>query len=397
MRIAVHDYAGHPFEFDLSRALAARGHTVRHFYFAGDHGPKGDTQRLPTDPPDFSIEPVPIAVEYSKDRFGRRLVGDLLYGRAASHRIGRFAPDLVISANTPLEAQVSIQRSAQARQAKFVFWLQDYYSVAIRRLLGHRWYGAGRTIAARYERLEARLLRRSEGVVLISDDFRRYLPAEVLASDRVCTIPNWGPLAALPQRPKRNPWSLRHGLADRFAFLYTGTLALKHNPDLLRDLAEHVTPDAEALVCLVSSGVGMERLKAAQDAAPLDNLLLLPPQPMPAFPDVLGAADVLVAVLEEEAGEFSVPSKVLSYLCAGRPILLAAPEGNLATRIVREAGAGLCVPPGDMAALRAAAMTLRGDPALRQRCGAAGRAYAERHFRVDDIVARFEAFFAGIG
>ncbi|MBK1658098.1 glycosyltransferase family 4 protein [Paracraurococcus ruber] len=394
MRIAVHDYAGHPFEFDLSRALAARGHTVRHFWFGGDQGPKGDTERRPEDPAGFSVVPVQISMAYSKDRFLRRVLGDVLYGRAAARMIAAFEPDLVISANTPLEAQGAIQAAARARRAPFVFWLQDYYSVAIRRLLGHRWRGAGKVVAARYERMEASLLRRSEGVVLISDDFRRYLPSSVAGSDRVCTIPNWAPLSALPLRPKDNAWARRHGFAGHFAFLYTGTLALKHNPALLAGLAARMATDRAVKVGVVSSGVGFERLRAA--APSLDNMAFLPPQPMPDFPDVLASADVLVAVLEEDAGEFSVPSKVLSYLCAGRPILLAAPRGNLATRIVEEAGAGLCVAPGDAAGFEAAAVRLREDAALRQRCGAAGRAYAEAHFDIGRIVQRFESFFATI-
>ena len=55
MRIALHDFAGHPFQFQLSRALAARGHSVNHFFFAGDTGPKGRTTRLATDPATFAI------------------------------------------------------------------------------------------------------------------------------------------------------------------------------------------------------------------------------------------------------------------------------------------------------------------------------------------------------
>ena len=82
-------------------------------------------------------------------------------------------------------------------------------------------------------------------------------------------------------------------------------------------------------------------------AEPKPNLVFLPLQPMDVFPDVLGAADVLVALLENDAGPFSVPSKVLSYLCAGRPILLSAPPSNLSVRLVEKAAAGLCVPAGN--------------------------------------------------
>jgi colanic acid biosynthesis glycosyl transferase WcaI len=46
MRILVNDYAGHPFELQLSRALARRGHTVPHTYFAAFQTPKGSVNGL---------------------------------------------------------------------------------------------------------------------------------------------------------------------------------------------------------------------------------------------------------------------------------------------------------------------------------------------------------------
>jgi len=32
LKIVVHDYSGHPFQVELSRELARRGHTVHHCY-----------------------------------------------------------------------------------------------------------------------------------------------------------------------------------------------------------------------------------------------------------------------------------------------------------------------------------------------------------------------------
>ena len=114
---------------------------------------------------------------------------------------------------------------------------------------------------------------------------------------------------------------------------------------------------------------------------------------MDVFPDVLGAADVLVALLENDAGPFSVPSKVLSYLCGGRPILLSAPPSNLSVRLVDEAAAGLCIPAGDGQAFVAAADRLRSEQHTSARFGAAGRAYAENAFSISRVADRFEATF----
>jgi hypothetical protein len=69
-------------------------------------------------------------------------------------------------------------------------------------------------------------------------------------------------------------------------------------------------------------------------------------QPYGQLAEVLATADVLVALLESSAGIFSVPSKVLAYLCAARPLLASMPKENLAARTIERAGAGSHEPWG---------------------------------------------------
>lgn len=394
LRIALHDYCGHPFQFALSRELARRGHEVRHFFFAEDMGPKGDVRRLHDDPDCFSIEPISIGRAYSKQNLIRRREADILYGHLASRQIAAFAPDVTISGNTPLEAQAAILKGVRGAEGAFLFWMQDFYSLAATKILSRKLPVVGHAIGAYYRHLEASMLRRSDGIVLVSDDFKPALRRFGVADDAIDVIPNWGALDTLPLRTKDNPWAERHGLRDKFVFLYSGTLALKHNPDLLWALAERFENDPAVVIAVAASGVSYDALKARNDAAPKPNLMFLPLQPMEVFPDVLGAADVLVALLEADAGPFSVPSKVLSYFCGGRPILLSAPTSNLSVRLVENAGAGLCVAAGDRQAFVAAASRLRIQPQTCTGLGAAGRAYAESAFDISRVADRFEAAFA---
>jgi glycosyltransferase involved in cell wall biosynthesis len=87
-----------------------------------------------------------------------------------------------------------------------------------------------------------------------------------------------------------------------------------------------------------------------------------------------------------------VPSKILSYLCAGRPVLAAMTPTNTAARILdQRAHAGLVVGPDDDHAFGAAALRLAKDPVLREELGRNGRAYAEAHFSTDQVLDRFLA------
>ena len=170
---------------------------------------------------------------------------------------------------------------------------------------------------------------------------------------------------------------------------------MKHNPELLVRLARRFRDDPDVRLVVVSEGLGAEWLRERKAEEDLDNLRILGFQPFERFPDVLASADVLVALLEPDAGVFSVPSKVLSYLCAARPVLLAVPPENLAARIVTEHEAGFVTPPDDAGGFVAAAETLLTDAALRETLGRNARAYAERTFAIERIADAFERVLRG--
>ncbi len=394
MRLVVHDYSGHPFQVQLSRALAARGHEVHHIHAAFFQTPKGPLARRPDDPAGFHPVALDIGRPFAKYSFVRRVRQEIAYGRLVAAEVARIGPHAVISSNMPLDPQAILARACRARGVRFVFWLQDLYSVAIDRVMRRRWPLVGAAIGARYIALERRLLREADAIVAISDDFRPMLERWGVARGRIAVIENWAPLPDMPCRPRRNAWSAAYGLDDRLVFLYAGTLGLKHDPSLLLALARALADRPEARVVVASEGKGADWLAAHRTELAADNLVLLPFQPFDVLPDMLAAADVLAAILEPEAGAFSVPSKVLSYLCAARPILAAMPAENLAARTIALAGAGAVVAPGDAAGFAAAARSLADDGARRARCGDAARAWAESHFDINRIADRFEAVLA---
>jgi colanic acid biosynthesis glycosyl transferase WcaI len=260
-------------------------------------------------------------------------------------------------------------------------------SIAARRVLGRRSRLVGAAAERAVAELERRLLRSSDAVVVISEDFLPQLRRWRVDASRAVVIENWAPLEELPALPRDNAWAHEHGLEGRTVFLYSGTLGFKHDPSLILELARWASRK-DALVLVVSEGPGADWL--AEQALPGDALRLLPYQPYEQFPEVLASADVLVAVLEPDAGAFSVPSKVLTYLCAGRPVLGALPADNLAARAVARSGGGIVVPPGDTRGLVAAAEELLADPGRRAELGRAARSYAETNFDPDGIADRFE-------
>lgn len=390
MRILVHDFAGHPFTVQLSRELAQRGHAVLHLYSSVNKTPKGALAPQADDPPGLEIRPLAAGPDYRRNSFVRRWRDERAHGALLAGAIREWRPEVAIIGNTPLDALARALPALKEVGARFVFWVQDLLSIASHKILRARLPIAGELIGRFHIALEKRFARTADALVLITDDFAPILRGWGVRSERLHVIENWGPLGEITPRPRRNAWAERHGLLDRRIFLYTGSMGLKHDPGLLVALARHLKGRTDTAVVVISEGRGADFLAARKKDEGLDALRVLPFQPYGEMPDVLATGDVMLAVLGADAGVFSVPSKVLSYLCAGRPVLGAMPAENLAARIVREHGLGVVVAPDDERGFLAAADRLLGDQAERARLAANAASYAASRFEMGRIGDEFE-------
>jgi len=387
MRIVVHDYVGYAFPAQLARALARRGHDVLFLHCPSLVAGKGLVEPRKDDPATLAFDSVQLEGSFAKYDVRRRIAAERETGGELARRVAAFRADAVLSSDAPLIVQHALLKATHERGGRFVFWQQDVISQAARRVLGRRSRLVGAAAEHAVAVLERRLLRKSDEVVVISEDFVPLLGRWGVDEARVSVIENWAPVEELPVLPRENRWAQEHGLADRFVFLYSGTLGFKHDPSLLLELARWAAGN-ESVVAVVSEGPGADWL--AREGAGEPALRLFPYQPYERLPELLASADVLVALLEPDAGAFSVPSKVLTYLCAARPLLVSAPGDNLAARVVERSAGGLVVPPKDSQALIAAAEALRADEGLRAELGRRARSHAETTFDIEGIADRFE-------
>jgi glycosyltransferase involved in cell wall biosynthesis len=168
--------------------------------------------------------------------------------------------------------------------------------------------------------------------------------------------------------------------------MYAGTLGLKHDPSVLSKLAQSL-PEGTRFV-VVSQGQGRDWLES--QAGNLSSLKLLDYQPYEQLPEMLATADVLVVVLEGDASRYSVPSKVLNYFCAGRPVLGLLPTDNAVAHMIESAQAGRVVDPKNPDEASTALKGILADSRAGQKMGAAAREYAETTFDVRRIGDTFE-------
>ena len=396
LRILINDFAGHPFPLQLSRQLAKLGHEVMHLFFASNNTPQGQTTSNASNS-GLTIRGIDLGRKFKKHAVLERRGCDLAYGRNAAGHIHAFRPHLVISANTPLDAQDLLLRAARSVDAKFVFWLQDIYSIAVRFVLRKRHVPGADLIGRYYQRLERRLLHQSDAIVCIAPEFTDVLDEWGIDPSKRFIIENWAPLDEHPPLPQVNAWSIEHALEGKFCFVYSGTLGMKHRPSLLLDLARHFSSHRDVRVVVVAAGAGADWLQAQTLQSRPDNLKIFPLQPYERVPQVLATASVLVSILDDECGVFCVPSKTLAYLCAHRPLLVAAPPHNRVAKLVTQTNAGIAVPSTGSSAFLQAASAFQRQQELLGKFADGGYSYAVHAFDILKIIARFFAVFVALG
>ena len=383
MRVLIHDFGAYAFPVTLSQALQDRGYDVGHAY----------CDSLVTTPhnvcdssADFTLLPVQTSRPLNKYNLVQRWIQEQEYGRLAARVIQNFNPDIVISANAPLSAQERILRSCNQNRIPFVFWLQDLIGLATSRVLKSKFPLLSSVIGRYFQSLEGRLLRKSDAVISITEDFTPTLQKFGVIPDRCHVIENWGTLDRFQGNP--SIWAQRNKLNQRPILLYAGTLSMKHNPAILLHLAQQVGSRAQVVV--VSQGAGADWLRKVITEHNLDNLTVLPYQEVDQLPAMYASAQLLLVLLTDDAGQFSVPSKVLTCLCAGRPVLAAIPKENLAARIIEDSEAGFILDPNDHVGFVQKAQLLLDEPELCQAMGESARRWADEKFEIGKITDQFE-------
>lgn len=394
MRLLVFDFSGHPFQAQLSRELSRRGHDVTHAWcdaYVSGHG------RLEAGPGEtVRFSPVSVGRTIAKTSYAKRSLQEVRLGLDLLAFVRRTRPDVVLVANTPIPMMVMLAAMLWLRRTPWVLWHQDVQAVAVARLAGTKLSPIFSVLARVLEWGERWSSRRAAAIVVITEAFRA-VHSKWGTADKVTVIPNWAPLDEISPRERDNDWAVTHGLDDEPTLLYAGTLGLKHDPELLVALAAEVRAQGTPVRLVVVNEGPAEPVVRAAAARLSVPLTLLPFQSYADLPDVLGSGDILVVLLEQDAGEFSVPSKTLSYLCAARPILGLMPDENLAAHLVDAAGG--CVLAPDRTSIPAAAdwvTEVLDDADLWDKLGRRSRELAEREFELSLCATKFEEILVSV-
>jgi len=238
--------------------------------------------------------------------------------------------------------------------------------------------------------LERYCLLHSAVVQIISDSFRPGLRALGVPDDKMALVYNWVDTDLIHPVSRSNSFAQEQNLMDRFVVLYAGNIGLSQDLEQVLEAAEQLADHDDLLFLFIGDGLGRKPLMAEAEKRQLTNVQFLPFQPRERLPEVLACADISLVILRQGIGMDSVPSKALSILASGRPMVVSVDEGSDLWNLVEEADAGLCVPPGSPSDLVQAILAIKEDRHIQERMGQNGRIWAEKYHSPTLAAKKFE-------
>ena len=228
--------------------------------------------------------------------------------------------------------------------------------------------------------------RRAERIVALTEGIRDGIVAAGVPAGKVTLITNGVDLDVGPDATDPAPVPVPD---DAFVAMFVGAHGTYSSLETVLAAADALRDEPGIRFVLVGGGDRKPALvEQARDRA-LPNVAFVDPVPKRDVPRWLARADVcLLPYQDRELFAGALPNKVFDYLAAARPVLAAAPRGEL-TRLVDTAGCGVSVPPEDPAAMAAAVRALAADRDGARAMGERGQAYARAHYDRRALAARF--------
>lgn len=337
-----------------------------------------DLIRIPVYP-DHSRSAVRRALTYLSFAFSASLIGMFFSGKT----------DVMLVYQPPLTAGIPGLWISFLRRIPFVYEIQDMWpeTVAASGMMNASFPLKMLAGFARF------VFRNAAAITVISPGFKANLQSKGVPGEKINVIPNWADESVYRPVERDAAFGATHELDTHFNVIFAGIMGPSQRLQTVIEAAEYLRDVPEIQFVFIGDGVELPDLKAAVAEKQLTNVRFIDRQPAANMPHFFAWGNALLVQLRNEPlFHMTIPSKTLSYLACGRPIICAVPGDG--ADVIREAGAGLICPPDDPKQLADTVRQMYELPAdEREAMGKAGRAaFLERYTR-QKLVSEYEAIF----
>jgi putative colanic acid biosynthesis glycosyltransferase WcaI len=290
----------------------------------------------------------------------------MMLSAACALRVGK--QDVLLVVSPPLSNGLTADLISRLKRIPFVLNVQDIWPDAVVRA------GAihNAFVIAASNRLEKYIYGRARQIVVVSRNMRKSL-LQKNTKNAVAVIENFCDTNFVKPYPRHNQFSRQHSLDDSFVVLFAGNIGYSQGLETLVTTAELLRDISHIVFLIVGNGVMKTNIVSEVQRRALWNVRFLPFQPHENVPLMYASCDVGLVLLRKGFANTSEPSKLLSIMSAGRPVIAAVDRESETWRLIEETRCGVCVEPEDSVSLADCIRDLAMNADLRPVLGSNGR------------------------
>lgn len=251
--------------------------------------------------------------------------------------------DIVFSGSTPPTQGLLCGKVARKISKKnkykvpFVYNLQDVFpdslvSTGITKKESLLWK-VGRII-------EDRTYKLADTIIVISNDIKQNIMMKGVPENKIVVIPNWVDTSEVHPVLRDNNQLYDELDIDKSKFIvsYAGNMGASQGIDTIIQAAKKLKTNKNISFVLFGGGSKFDHY--AKLVAGMENVKLYPLQSPDRISEVYSLGDVSVVACRWGVGAGAVPSKSLSIMATGTPILLSFDEGTELWQLIKENNSG---------------------------------------------------------
>ena len=252
--------------------------------------------------------------------------------------------DMILGASTPPTQGLLCALVKKRLMVPFVYNLQDIFPDS---LVNAGMVHEGSLLWKIGRKIEDFSYRNADRIIAISENIKQNIIDKGVPADKITVIPNWVDTNTVrPIAKGDNKLFDELGLdRNKFIVTYAGRLGPAQNVDLLLDAADKLQNFNQ--ICFVIIGDGSEKGKLTARVRQMRNVQIFPLQPLNRVSEVYSLGDVSIVIMKKGAGGSAMPSKTLSIMSSGRPVLASFDHGTELETIINNNRCGKLVAAGD--------------------------------------------------
>lgn len=195
-----------------------------------------------------------------------------------------------------------------------------------------------------FQYIEKKAYRCADKITSHTESSRKFLTEKKqIPPDKISIVRNWIDINPYINARKTDLFRKKHGLEDKFVFLFAGIIGPAQGLDLIIKVANELREISDICFLFVGDGSEKETLKKIVDRYRLKNVIFKDFVPFEEYPNLVKNTDVGLVCLSSKNKTPVVPGKILGYMAASIPVVAFLNKESDGHTLIKDAECGYSI------------------------------------------------------